>query len=98
MKRIAMALTVALIVTACSSAMSRDIDTPTELAATSVELGPEQLSMQAPDQVDLFYNLDSHPNIVRLCIDGVALLTTSRDLNAVQLVPEWNDYCEEQQP
>lgn len=92
-KWLALAAT-AVVLVSCSSAMSRDIDTPTELAATSIELGPDQLTMGAPDRVDLFYNLDTHPNVVRLCIDGVAIMTTSREYgDAVTRVPEWDAYC-----
>ena len=96
MRRIGLVVVVGLVLVACSSAMSRDIDTPTELANTSVELASDQLSMGVPDQVDLFYNLDTHPNIVRLCIDGVAIMTTSREFEPVQRVPEWDAYCASQ--
>ncbi len=46
-----------------------------------------------PDKIEVYANIDQHPNIVRLCIDGRAVMTTSRDLNAVTRVPEWDTWC-----
>lgn len=41
----------------------------------------------------LINNVDGHPNLVRVCQDGVAFVTTTREYNAVTLVPEWNRFC-----
>jgi hypothetical protein len=41
-----------------------------------------------PDKYELYTNIDSHPNIARLCIDGVAFATISRDYNSILRVPE----------
>lgn len=53
----------------------------------------EGVHIKNPAKAEIYANLDQHPNIVRLCIDGVALMTTTRDLNAVQRVPEWDAWC-----
>ncbi len=44
-----------------------------------------------PDKIEGYANIDGHPNIVRLCIGGVAFATTSREagLNFLR-VPEWD--------
>lgn len=54
----------------------------------------EDAALKDPDSVDIYTNVDEHPNIVRLCIDGVAFATTTREYEPVFLVPDWNDYCE----
>jgi hypothetical protein len=33
---------------------------------------------QDPDLIESYNNLDSHPNIAKVCIDGVAFATTTR--------------------
>lgn len=53
----------------------------------------EGVPIVEPQKVEIYVNLDGHPNIVRMCIDGVAVMTTTRDLNAVQLVPAWDGWC-----
>lgn len=46
-----------------------------------------------PDKIELFNNIDKHPNIAKVCIDGVAFATTTRDLAAITRVPEWDKTC-----
>ena len=54
----------------------------------------EDIPVSDPDSVELFTNIDEYPNIVRVCIDGVAFATTTREAQAaIFLVPEWNDEC-----
>lgn len=43
-----------------------------------------------PDRVEVYTNYDRYPNIVRICIDGVAFATTTRDYEPVMRVPEWD--------
>lgn len=45
------------------------------------------------DSYAVFNNVDGHPNLVRVCADGVAFLTTTREYTAVQRVPEWDSEC-----
>lgn len=45
------------------------------------------------DSYAIWNNVDGHPNLVRVCADGVAFLTTTRDYTAVQRVPEWDAEC-----
>lgn len=49
-----------------------------------------------PDKIEIINNVDGHPNLVRLCVDGVALLTTSHGPYAsnVLRMPEWDaSFC-----
>jgi hypothetical protein len=46
-----------------------------------------------PDKIEGYLNVDGQPNLTRLCIDGQAFLTSSRDYDAVLRVPEWNTWC-----
>lgn len=54
----------------------------------------EGVQVYDPDAVTLWNNVDQHPNIVRLCLDGVGFATTTREYgDAVERVPEWDAYC-----
>lgn len=48
---------------------------------------------RAPDKIEGFLNVDGQPNVTRMCIDGVAFLTSSRDYNSVMRIPEWDSWC-----
>lgn len=37
----------------------------------------EEVDGRSPDRIEVLLNVDSHPNIVRLCIDGFAFYTVS---------------------
>lgn len=55
----------------------------------------EGVNGKEPDKIEIYRNIDQHPNLVRICIDKVALLTTSRE-NGQNLirVPEWDvSFC-----
>ena len=59
----------------------------------------EGVKSQEPDQVELYSNVDRHPNIVKVCIDGVAFATTTREGNsAIMRVDDWDRTCPEHQP
>ena len=54
----------------------------------------EGVNGKHPDKIELYINVDQHPNLVRLCIDHVAFVTTSRDNGQNFLrVPEWDSWC-----
>ena len=53
----------------------------------------EGVKSQNPDLVENYNNMDQHPNMGKVCIDGVAFLTTTRDYDAVTRVPEWDKTC-----
>lgn len=53
----------------------------------------EGVKSQRPDLIENYNNMDQHPNIGKVCIDGVAFLTTTRDFQAVVRVPEWDKTC-----
>ena len=52
----------------------------------------EDVPVRDPDKVEIIVNVDGFPNITRLCIDGVAFATTTRDASAAAAfrVPEWD--------
>ncbi len=53
----------------------------------------EGVKSQNPDLVQNYNNMDKHPNLSKVCIDGVAFLTTTREYDAVTRVPEWDRTC-----
>lgn len=47
-----------------------------------------------PDLIRNYNNMDKHPNIGQICIDGVAFATTTRNYgDALTRVPEWDKIC-----
>lgn len=65
----------------------------TNYSATDSDL--EGVPPTDPDKVEAVRNINGHPNMVRLCIDGVAVLTSSREYDAITRVPEWDTWCDE---
>ena len=54
----------------------------------------EGVPSKNPDLIEAYNNLDGHPNIAKVCIDGVAFATTTRDAQAaIQRVPDWDSSC-----
>jgi hypothetical protein len=54
----------------------------------------EGIKSQEPDSVEVFSNVDKHPNIAKVCIDGVAFATTTREGNsAIMRVESWDRTC-----
>ena len=54
----------------------------------------EGVDSQDPDLIESYNNLDGHPNIAKVCIDGVAFATTTRDAQAaIQRVEAWDSTC-----
>lgn len=43
-----------------------------------------------PDKLEVFTNVDGHPNVAVLCIHKVAWVTTTRIGEAIQRVPEYD--------
>ena len=57
----------------------------------------EHAEVRDPGMITLWNNIDKHPNIARVCADGVAFATTTRpDFSSVMRVPEWDGYCSKQ--
>lgn len=76
------ALTLALITAASLSACANDTVLDNEDAPVK------------DANVVVFNNIDGHPNIARVCADGVAFATTTREYgDAVTRVPEWDEFC-----
>ena len=54
----------------------------------------EGVPIRQPDKAEIYANVDQYPNITRICIDGVAFATTTRDYQPVMRVPEWDSsFC-----
>ena len=54
----------------------------------------EGVPSKNPDLIEAYNNLDGHPNIAKVCIDGVAFATTTRDAQAaIQRVEAWDATC-----
>jgi hypothetical protein len=68
----------ALLVSGCGSNNFRDV---------------EGVKSRDPDKIEIYNNVDKHPNIAMVCIHGVAFATTTRDYNAIMRVPEWDKQC-----
>lgn len=88
-------LMVAVVVLAgCTTPMSQDINLPHEFGNISKDYPPELVAVSLADHYDVFYNMDGHPNLVRVCVGGVGILTTTREYgDAINIVDEWSDYC-----
>jgi hypothetical protein len=48
---------------------------------------------QDPDYIAVYNNVDKHPNIAWVCIEGVAFATTTRQYDSITRVPEWDHEC-----
>lgn len=53
----------------------------------------EGVKSERPELIRNFNNMDMHPNIGMVCIEGVAFATTTRDYLSIIRVPEWDDVC-----
>jgi hypothetical protein len=53
----------------------------------------EGVPSQDPDLVRVFNNVDKHPNVAELCMDGLGFATTTRDYTSVIRIPEWDGEC-----
>jgi hypothetical protein len=54
----------------------------------------EKVKPQDAQSYVLLNNVDGFPNIVRVCQDGVAFATTTREAaGAILRVPEWDRFC-----
>lgn len=43
-----------------------------------------------PDKAEMYSNVDGYPNVVRICIQGVAFATNTRQYDSMIRVPEWD--------
>lgn len=77
---IALATVATLVLSGCAGDTFRDL---------------EGVKGQDPQKVEIIYNVDGYPNIVRICVDKVAFATTTRDAQAaIFRVPEWDvSFC-----
>ena len=56
----------------------------------------EGVPLIQPDKIEVFGNVDQNPNLVRLCIDGAAFVTSSRKGGAAWRRAEYFDaWCAE---
>lgn len=78
--RLAAALAAALLLalTACGTDNNRDL---------------KSVSNTDPDYVVNILNMDGQPNVAVLCFEGLAMLTTTRQYNALTLAPKLDAFC-----
>ena len=95
---IAMLIIIGMVILAlagCSVDQSKaDLDEPEVVG----DIQPESYIATVPDKVEIISNVDNHPTIVRMCIDGLAFRTVSSTHSglatpAVDRVPEWDGWC-----
>lgn len=95
MKKVTAIIALALVASGCSVDANRaDLDEPVFVEDISAPI-----EARPPDDITVFVNVDNHPNIARLCIDGIAFRTISNfhagGINgSVVRVEEWDSYCE----
>lgn len=53
----------------------------------------ENVPLKNPQKAEHYANVNGHPNISRICIDGVAFATTTREYAPILRVPEWDAWC-----
>ena len=75
-------------------ASKADLDQP----KVAGDIVPEDFEARSPDKVTVFLNVQSHPSIIRVCLDGLAFRTVSDHYAglatpAVDRVPEWDAHC-----
>lgn len=80
-----------LFVSACagSDASKVDLKEPKQKGRTI----PSNYEVRVPDSLTVYQNIDGHPTIAKLCIEGLAFRTTSRDYESAERVPEWDKTC-----
>lgn len=50
-----------------------------------------------PDYSKTVMNVDGFPNIAVICFKGAGFATTSRNMDALTPVPEWDAFCRTQE-
>ena len=58
----------------------------------------EDVPAKDPDRVSVYTNVDLYPNMVVVCVDGTAWVTTTRDYAPVQPAPGLDKTCPAYQP
>jgi hypothetical protein len=92
----ALVVAMSLLSLACSGqdAAKTDIKEPKQVGRSL----PKDFSARTPDKLTVWQNVDGHPTIVQLCIDGLGWRTISTAHNpgypgAAARVPEWDAEC-----
>jgi hypothetical protein len=74
MRRIAAAGLIALFLAGCNQTV-RDL---------------EDVPIQDPQKIELYSNVDQYANIVAICINGEGFVSTTRDYEAIEHIPQWS--------
>jgi hypothetical protein len=53
----------------------------------------EGVRSQDPDKIEVYNNVDQHPNLVMVCIHGVAFITTTRDYKPFEREEDLDRNC-----
>lgn len=84
-------------ITACSDPDAKsatDLDEPAR--GENLKIDEEHYRVISPDDITIWVNIDDHPNVVRLCLDGVAFATISQQHQggrSITRVEEWDISC-----
>lgn len=75
-------------------ASKADLDEP----ESGGDVVPKDYSVKAPDSITVYVNVNDHPTINKLCLEGLAFRTVSvkyAEINtpAAERVPEWDKTC-----
>jgi hypothetical protein len=76
-------------------ASKADLDEP----ESGGDVVPKDYSVKAPDSITVYVNVNEHPTINKVCLEGVAFRTISTAHSqggfneAVSRVPEWDETC-----
>lgn len=83
-----------LMASSCTEPSKADLGQP----KGDSKIEPSYFVSTVPDKLEVIVNVDLHPNIVRLCVDGLAFMTISSSHSgyatpAIQAMPVWDDWC-----
>lgn len=53
----------------------------------------EGVQATPPDTYEVFQSPDAFPNIARICVDGVAFVSSTREYQQITRIPEWDNEC-----
>lgn len=78
MKKTLIAVAALVALTGCANQTIRDL---------------EDVPVEEPDSARIIVNVDQYPNIAIMCVDGVAFVTTTRELDGILRVEELDKTC-----
>lgn len=56
----------------------------------------EGVDSRDPEKALFYNNVDQHPNVGVLCVNGIGVITTTREYDSILRVPELDDWCSDE--